>query len=257
MKCNWLRIMMALGLILSILSFQVAYAQVVKVATADFPPYSYRDNNQQVGIGTEIIRAIYKELNLELKVTQYPWKRAYMTVSEEQNVLLYPMARRPKRENLFHWIGKIAPREIYFFKLKLRQDIKIKTFDDIKKYKVAVVRGYSSTQDLINKGLKKSVYEVAHEHQAFLMLKAGRVDLILNDDLVLAYGIQNFNKTASAFDRFSFSSLEKAFLLSTGGGRYIVMSKSTSEDVVKKYKNAFKKIEKNGVIQKIISKYLK
>ena len=38
--------------------------------------------------------------------------------------------RSGKREGLFKWVGPLAPRKMWLYKLKKRKDINVKTLED-------------------------------------------------------------------------------------------------------------------------------
>ncbi len=85
------------------------------------------------------------------------------------------VVRKPEREVLFHWIGPIADRNIYLFKLKSRTDIKLKSVEDAKMYEVGSVIAAASGDFLESKGVK--VRRVSRYKQNLYMLLKGRIDL--------------------------------------------------------------------------------
>ena len=88
------------------------------------------------GVSTEVVLAVLKEVNVKAKIELYPWARAYQIATTKKNHLIYSIGRIPERENLFHWVGTIAPYKTSLYKLKIRKDIKIGSLNDAKRYTI-------------------------------------------------------------------------------------------------------------------------
>ncbi len=140
----------------------------------------------------------------------YPWKRAYQITEQERNTILFTMARTKKRENLFKWVGPIAPREISLWKLKARTDIKVTTWEDAKKYRIGTVRGEAGEDELVKKGfiIGKNLDSITTQKQNYGKLFLNRIDFLCGLDLSTAYGVKKAG--------FNFAKLEKSLVLSSG-----------------------------------------
>jgi len=44
------------------------YGQSIQVVTEEFPPYNYKENGKITGISTEVVQAILKKADINLKV---------------------------------------------------------------------------------------------------------------------------------------------------------------------------------------------
>ena len=62
--------MRGVALVLCIFS-AVSLAQEIKIVTNDFPPYSFKKNNEMTGLATEIVQEILADLNLTIEIKQY------------------------------------------------------------------------------------------------------------------------------------------------------------------------------------------
>src|SRR5512136_411438 len=93
-----------------------ASGETITIVTEEFPPYNYQDNGKLIGVSTEVVEAVLKqlpEITVEFKV--YPWARAYKNALENPNTLIYSLGFNEKRRDLFKWVGVIAPAEFYLF----------------------------------------------------------------------------------------------------------------------------------------------
>ena len=159
---------------LNILTVSI-FAETIQIVTTDFPPYAYKKDGKMVGLATEVLQAILADLGMNIKIRQYPWARAYKMATEEKNVLIYTLARTPVREGKFHFIGEVAPRVVYFFKLKSRNDIQIRSLKELKKYKIGVVNDFAMHKRLKALGFPK-IQTVTNDIQNIRKLFLGRID---------------------------------------------------------------------------------
>ena len=71
----------------------------VKIVTEDLRPYNYLENGKLKGVGTEVVEAVLKELNLPLEIQVYPWARAFAIATNEPGTLIYTIGRSEERGN--------------------------------------------------------------------------------------------------------------------------------------------------------------
>ncbi len=224
-------------------------AQQIKIVTEDFAPFQYKENNQVVGMATEVVRAVISGTSIKGDITIYPWARAYEIAKKEKNVLIFSIARTKERESIFKWVGTVAPYRIYFFKLKSREDIVVNKLEDAKIYFIGGEYRDVKQQYLTSKGFN-NIQLVPKSHLNILKLYAGRVDLIPFDELGFAYKAQKLG--------FNTSKIEKVFFLNEiSSDLYMAFSKNSSDTIVQMFKKSLEKIKTDGRYQKILEKYVK
>ncbi|MEH6348018.1 MAG: transporter substrate-binding domain-containing protein [Bermanella sp.] len=230
-------------------------AEPVQIITNDFPPYSYIENGKFKGLATEVVEAILTDLGMDYEIKQYPWARAYQIVTTQKNVLIYTLARTPVREGVFNFIGEVAPRTIYFYKLKSRKDIEIESLEGLKKYKYGVVQGYATHKKLMELGVK-DIQTVVSDIQNIQKLAKGRIDLYPQDEMILAHNIRIYNERNHS--KISLSDFERAFdFPAEGKGRTLSFGPDADKELVKKFQRSFEKIKASGKLEAIRKKYLK
>ncbi len=230
-------------------------ADPVQIITNDFPPYSYIENGKFKGLATEVVEAILSDLGMEYAIKQYPWARAYKIATTQKNVLIYPLARTPVREGIFNFIGEVAPRTIYFYKLKSRIDIEIESLEDLRKYKHGVVQGYATHKKLMALGVK-NIETVVSDIQNIQKLAMGRIDLYPQDEMILAHNIRIYNENNNA--KMSLADFERGFdFPAEGKGRTLSFGPDADKELVEKFQRSFEKIKASGKLEAIRKKYLK
>jgi len=98
----------------------------LKIMTETNPPFNFEEGGVIKGITTEIVQAILGDNGRTVRssdIRALPWPRAYKTISNKPNNVLYSMARTAQREKLFKWVGPmyhltigvIAHKDIKFY----------------------------------------------------------------------------------------------------------------------------------------------
>ncbi len=227
------------------------FAEEITVVTEEWPPYNYEENGQVTGLSTEIVRATLAQAKVKGNFGIYPWGRAYDMALNEKNVLIYTITRNEEREKLFHWIGPVASRELYLWKLKKRTDIVISSIEYAKKFVVGSEINDAATEMFTAYGFKEDLnLEIvpANEHN-YRKLFEGRIDLFNGVSSSVAF---QFKRLGLPFDQ-----IEPAFLLVKADTYYMAFGKKTSDDLVGRIREAFETLRKENRIGPITEKYLR
>ena len=224
------------------------FGQAIRVVTEEYPPYNYSENGKVLGFCTEVVEEVLIRAHLDYSIHSYLWSQSYKMAQSEPNVLIYSIGRNGERESLFKWVGVIAKTEVYFFKLKSRRDIEIKTFDDIKKYKIGAVRDDFRTQWLIKQGLTNQLDLVPDDRHNIRKLFDHKIDIFPVSEFV-AYHIAHQ-------EGYAFNDLEKTlYVRDLSVDLYMAFSNQTSDIIVEKCEKALFEMKNDGTYEKITSKY--
>jgi polar amino acid transport system substrate-binding protein len=208
-------------------------------------PFNYLEQGQLKGIGVDVAREVTKRAGLTLAAEPLPWARALATAREEKSVLILTVARTPERETQFAWIGPIADREIWLWRLTSRPDVDPKTFADIKNFHVGDTLNNASVESLKEKGI--DVELVSRDDQNGKKMLAGRIDLVpLNAFFVKPFATES----GMAPDQ-----LQPVMLLSKSGGYYLALKKDTDPELVRKLDAAFETLKADGTLKAIIARW--
>jgi polar amino acid transport system substrate-binding protein len=247
-ECGMKLLFWMLALLVS--TINLGLAQEITVATEEFPPFNYTENGKLLGISTEVVEAILARAMITAEIKVYPWARCYGMVSERANVIAFSMGRTPDRENLFIWIGPIAPAvKTVLFKLKQRSDILIPSLEEAKKYKIGIVRASGGHKVLLQHGFEneENIFPVAQLEQNLKKLFSGRIDLLFYNNMSVMTKAKNMGLPVAQ--------IEEAFVFGEFG-TYLAINKQTDETIVKKIRTAFEQLQAEGVVKDIAKKYL-
>lgn len=173
-------------LTLSLLATNVlAQQQKIRVVTEEWPPYNYTDQNGEVtGIATSILKEALQEADLEYQIEVYSWSRAFALARDNPSTLLYTIYKIGDRVDKFQWICPlITTRGVAFFALAEREDIKLHSLNDAKKYLTGSIAAGVNYDFLLHEGFKYGEhFDIATDEYANLRkLFKRRIDLIIQE----------------------------------------------------------------------------
>jgi polar amino acid transport system substrate-binding protein len=226
----------------------------VRVLTEEYPPYNFTQDGKLTGLSTEVVQAVIKEVQkdvpLKSSFTSMPWARAYDLAQLEENVAIYSMNRAKHREQLFKWVGVVAPSDYYLYALK-RRKLQLRKLDDAQSLQIGTVNQAIGEQYLAQRGftLGRNLQSSAKYEQGYDKLKLGRIDLWIINEMGAS---QIARQAGDDPDEL----LEKVlFLPEVSAGNYLAFSLSTPDALVERFRKALETIKKNGTYDAIQKKW--
>jgi len=246
-----LRITVVISVLFVLVLPSLLHADELKIFTEEMPPYNHSDDNHEAtGFSTVIVKELLERSGLGItdgKIKVYPWARAYMILQKEKNVMLFSTTRSKEREKLFKWVGPIASRTIWFWKLRKRKDINVSSLEDAKQYRVGAVREFASARYMTQLGFNLDL--CSSEEINFKKLLVNRFDILTALELAAAYQMNKQGK--------SFSQLEKLVSLDDRYDYYLAFNRNTSDEIIYRLQNTLEDMKKDGTYEKIKELYLK
>jgi len=229
-----------------------AASQPLLFVTEHSPPFQFMGESNDVdGFTTEIVKEALKLTPYQYQIKIYPWSRSFFLAQSKENTCIYLMSRDKERENKFRWIAPIVSTNDYFIGLSERTDITINSIEDVKKYRVAVLREDRTYYDLIKRGFveNKNLYVINDSTSMLkLLTKRKQIDFILADTINVKYRAM-FND----IDYGLFKTYLK--LKETPTALYLACSLKTSDEVIKNLSKAILTIKENGSFDKILKNW--
>ncbi|MCD4720176.1 MAG: transporter substrate-binding domain-containing protein [Desulfobacula sp.] len=242
------------GLIIILMVLGTIYAgqaQEISIVTEDYPPYHYQEKQTIVGQGTETVQAVLKVLDIKIDIQMLPWARAYKMALEKKNTLIYGIARTPKREKKFKWIGVTSPVNYCLFALNDRSDIQIQTLEAARQYHIGTTREDVMEHYLEEKGfiLEKNLHPNFSYEANLNKLIYQRIDLWGVVELTAYYILRT--------KQLPENTIKKIYCLDDVSieGAYMAFSKNTPDALVNQFRDALKKIKEDGTYNRILDRY--
>lgn len=229
---------------------RMIFAQEVTAYTELLTPYQTLErNNQLTGFSTAVVKALTNKVNDTVKIEVLPWERAYRSVKQHKNSLIFSIYRAPFREQQFSWVGKLDDNIHYFYALRSDTATHASTEAASKKLITAVITGSYEDKQLSARGYK-NLMRVSNAKQVVNMLFSHRIDLLFGSEVTITNLVIESGKPTSEIIR--------VFPMKNWGeGLFIAFNRNSDAELVKKYQRAYQTLLDDGVIAKLKREYFK
>ena len=211
-------------------------ADKLLVVTEDLWPMNYLEDGELKGKAPPLVRKLLDKAGLEYELQVLPWPRAYALAQKQANVLIFSINRTEHRESQFHWIGMLAkPTRNALFSLA-NTPLRFKSLDEAKLRRVATkINGYND-QLLRQQGFTR-LHAVPTTRQCILMLRRGRVDLLIGNEAILHHYMDEM--------QIPTSELSLAYTISENR-TYLAASLATPPATLAHLRDAYQALVKSG-----------
>ncbi|UUX93303.1 transporter substrate-binding domain-containing protein [Methanoplanus endosymbiosus] len=170
--------------------------------TEEFAPMNYMQDGELKGISAELLEIIFDRLDVEKTagdIEVMDWPDAYQKTLNEENTVLFTMAKTPEREDLFRWAGPIMSNTNALF-AKKESNIEINNAEDLVKYKIGVVKETASFSLLKEAGYpEEKITGADSPEDALNMLDSGDIDLWSTGRIAGAYYIAELSGSPESY----------------------------------------------------------
>lgn len=222
---------------LAISKIPVAFSEPrIMIVTEHWPPFNYVNEHGEVdGISTKLVRQMMDEAGYSYQIDVVSWQRAYAAARDNKYTLVYTIFKLENRIKDFQWICPfLKTGNTELFALKNRQDIDVKSAEDLKQYSIGVLNSGASYEHLLSLGLKSgSQLDTTTTESANLRkLFAGRVDLIAQEADLIEARLNSVGK--------SLNEVQSVYTIEPNNGNTacLAMSLDTPQSVVRRLKSA-------------------
>ncbi|MFO1250580.1 MAG: ABC transporter substrate-binding protein [Inhella sp.] len=208
-------------------------------------PFNYLLDGRLQGLSVDLAEELARRAGLRLELEALPFRLAYERGLHQPDVLLFTLARTPPREALFEWLGPIAPRDVWLWKMKRRTDIQIRKLAEARQYRVGVAYADAIIPKLEQLGFApRRNLEVVHDRRALgRMLRMGRFDLI--PMVIWSEG------KLDAEPGMAEEALEPVLQLTTEGGYYFTLAKGSDPELLRRLRQALAATKADGTLARL------
>jgi len=189
---------------------------------------------------------VLQESKLSYEFVMVPWARAINNLDNNENVIVYSMARSPEREDKYHWLGEIWPSKIFLYGLKKNFASPTVTMNELKNLRVGTARGSVASVRLKELGFT-NIYTMKSQNYLRL-LERGRIDLFPFIDFSLTFIAEREGFMPDEF-------IPVLALPQISKPLSIAMSKTTHPDIVLKLKQAYERTVQSGKYREIMEPF--
>jgi len=226
-------------------------SETITISTGEWAPYTSQ-NDPNGKVAETIVREAFKLEGIDVKYSYDGWKKTFAMAQEAKTDGTIPWFQSPDREaNFFYSKKAIIRTKTVFFHLK-SSDVKWKTYEDLKKYKIGGTVGFKTAKFLDGKGIKVELSDTELEN--FQKLLAGTIDITSASFLV---GHSIIKKNFPADKAAMFTSHAKKIFPATGAYYLVSKKHPRGQELVDKFDSGMQKLVKSGRYVQIIKESMK
>ncbi|MCV2351533.1 substrate-binding periplasmic protein [Paucibacter sp. Y2R2-4] len=225
-------------------------APALRIVSEEAPPFNYTENGTPMGLCTELVQAVLKELQLHVPIETLPWARAYDVAQHSSHVLIYSIARTDQREHLFKWVGLLTQADYSLFALASR-GLKLNQLSDALQLQTATVNADVAEQFLEERGFVKGRHLQSGSRNELNLekLRQRRVDLWITADVMARHLARQAGQDSQRL-------LVRALPLpELNVSFYMAFGQATPDDQVELFRRGLEAIKRNGQYEQIRRKW--
>ena len=176
-----------------------AYAQPkeITIATLEYPPFIYSENNQAKGPLVDKINHIFGKMGIHVTIQMLPITRGLSMVESGEVDAYFSLKKTPERERKLLFTKNPVIQQPFVFFAKSDSGIEWNgDINSVNKYRIGVV-SKTSYGNLFDGYIKYNIITNVEESRSFELnikkLIAGRIDLVINSYDVGKHLINKYN----------------------------------------------------------------
>lgn len=218
--------------------------------TEEYPPFNFEERGALRGISVDLMDEMLSRAGSRLSkddIQLVPWSQGYDRAQNRANTAVFATTRTPSREDLFKWVGPIAPTRVVVTG-PADADINIGDLDDVQRYTVGTVRDDVGEMLLLEEGVSRETLEpVASPEPNARKLAAGRIDLWAYEENVAKWILSEVGENPGDYETY--------YVLDEGE-LHFAFNPDTPDSVLEQLQEALDSMREDGTYQQILSSYL-
>lgn len=243
---NWM--ICLLGMVFFTFPYTLTAADKLVIGSEIWPPYIDKAH-PKLGIATEIVTTAMDRSGYKFDdITFGNWS----DILNGGKIGVYDVIvagwHSEEREKYFEFSEPYLFNEIKFLKVK-DKPYKIEKISDLKGLLVGIIPDYAYSEKFDKSDIP---IKIANRHiiQNLLLLQQGKIDLTLDDELVIRHQLSRY--LPNALDQFEF--IDKP-LAKKGLHILISLKNKNHREITENFNNVIKEMKDDGTIKKIFSTY--
>ena len=236
-------------LLLLMMAVPAAAKDKLHLFTDHYPPYTmtltgqpFAHNAEEIsGICTDMVKAAMTKVPYDIQMRVRNWQYGINRVKRKSGHGIFCTARTEERDAWFSWVGPLTSMGWSLF-ARPDSDIKLKTLEEAKKYKIGGYKSDVMTEYLVERGYNVSVINDGLQNP--LRLQRGLIDLWVSDELHAPYVASD-----------TVDMIPRKVLTFNSSPLYLAFNKETDEAVIDAFNEAVAELIKDGTFSDIERSY--
>ncbi|MCG8573180.1 MAG: transporter substrate-binding domain-containing protein [Spirochaetes bacterium] len=226
------------------LLFILQLASQIKIITVEEPPTNYQVDGKLLGTTVDIVKEMIKLSGEQHHIEVLPGNRALQIVNSEPNIMLFTLGKTQQRIDLgYHFIGPVITRKHALLSTS-NSKIKIKNIQSLNKYSIGGLSADWRVKYFTDQGITVDLN--TNNESNFKKLFLERIDLVISSDIEALSLTKLVGKTPADV---------KIVWVIKEAPSYIIFSKHTPFEIVKKWETLFRKVMDSKIMDKYKTKW--
>ncbi|MCX4027193.1 transporter substrate-binding domain-containing protein [Endozoicomonas sp. SM1973] len=169
----------------------LSYSAPFKIATFHFPPYEYTTDEGITGISVDIVKAVFKEMEVEFKLIELPWSRGLRAIKKGNIDCFFEVLWKQEREAYMDYAKEVLMPETASFFVLAKSSIQFtRGFSSLAQYKIGMRQDFSygsSFDKSVDSNQFKIIIKRTKNEDLLRMLNTGEIDLLIGDKYGILY----------------------------------------------------------------------
>lgn len=212
------------------------------------PPFTFTYLEKPTGLGTEVLRLIWKELGIkEQPIQVMPWPRAITLVEREPDVCLFVASWTPAGALRFKFVKPVYSSTVSVL-VDTRQVGSMGCLEALRSLNISLPRMEHVSQELLDRGTPPGKLDHATTMATAVRLAVrGRVQAIAGEESAIREHLDDYYLQCDRFERVCvFNRREMGFMFSS----------NVSDRVIERFQQALDTVRKTEEYSKLLEKYL-
>lgn len=229
-----------IALIFALSVSHISYANTVKLANGEWAPYQSK-SLKQGGFITQIVREAFEAEGYTVEFDYMPWKRGFEEAKAGNYDGSLIWSKNPDREQHFLYSNPVITLSTALFQ-QTSKPVTWSNREDLSSLKIGGVTGYAyGIEDLEKAGTVK-IQRIASAENNYKKLKAGRLDVVLED---MDVGMETVTKLGLT------GAIEPNAKMLTERDYFVIISKNSprSQELLDAFNRGLAKLEAEGKLE--------
>ncbi|GLX78539.1 periplasmic solute-binding protein [Thalassotalea insulae] len=232
-------------------SFKECQVPLTLSSTTDWYPYIYQQKNISYGVDVELLQLILEQMDCQLEILHFPERRSLFELSSGNFDIALGASRTKDREQKFHYsVAYRKEQNRFVYRANDSKLTKINSLQGIiaaKKIIAINLAGWYGDEIEQAKSLYNGFIFSDTVNKRLKMLSYQRVDLVIDDDIVLC----------SEVERSSLPNLAlHPLILSTASIHFIFNKQTVSLDFIRRFNQILTSMRTSGELEALYHQQL-
>lgn len=158
----------------------------IQVFAGITPGLQYIEEGEESGPVVDMVKVLFEAVELDYEIQMSNWAKTHQEFARAPHSLMFSVARFDSREQKFQWVLDVGPLDLRIARSKDRPELNPESWDALKQHKLAVVRGSTPHQLLLQSGFVevRDFGAVATASDIMKYVGAGFVDLVFYESTI-------------------------------------------------------------------------